>query len=99
MKERKYTKQAKTPGQYAFKWLLLAVIFLSRIAAFFSSSTKLHKARFAAIHELENLLESAPDCIFRGKAAGDSWGKRPLIPEQAGHRFHGKSAALANAKG
>ena len=38
-------------------------------------------------------------CIFRGKAAGDSWGKRPLIPEQAGHRFHGKPAALDNAKG
>jgi len=23
----------------------------------------------------------APGCIFRGKAAKDSWGKRPLIPE------------------
>ena len=41
----------------------------------------------------------ALECIFRGKAAGDSWGKRPLIPEQAGHRFHGKPAASDNAEG
>ena len=44
-------------------------------------------------------LRIIPTCIFRGKAAGDSWGKRPLIPEQAGHRFHGKPAASDNAEG
>ncbi len=30
-------------------------------------------------------LQRVIRCIFRGKAATDSGGKRPLIPAQAGH--------------
>jgi hypothetical protein len=31
-------------------------------------------------------------CVFRGKPATDSDGKRPLIPIESGHRFRGKPA-------
>ena len=41
-----------------FKWFLATAIFFTRIIAFFSSTTKLHNARFARLDELENLLGS-----------------------------------------
>jgi hypothetical protein len=51
-----------------------------------------HASEWAAMRSIAEKVGCT--CIFRGKAAGDSWGKRPLSPEQAGHRFHGKSATL-----
>src|SRR5213082_1050637 len=41
-----------TKNEVLLRWRVL----LSRITGFFSADTKLHKARFARLHELKNLL-------------------------------------------
>jgi len=33
-------------------------------------------------------------CVIRSKAATDSTAKRPPVPCESGHRFHGKPATL-----
>jgi hypothetical protein len=74
MKQKKNSNQPKLNiVQRIDSSLLKAAVFISKISAFFSSASKLHNARFAAIHELDTLLESAPDhatslLLARGRA-------------------------------
>jgi hypothetical protein len=53
--------RAQTHAFRLQEWLLFAIVFFSRIANFFYSSSKLHNASFARLDEMERLLEVRPD--------------------------------------